>query len=181
MGPKDEANLELAVEKLNRVIRVLGEQNFHLEQRLATLYRFFFIAFSLLVISLSFLVIILAKQMPQITHAIAKMNGYFATVSNEMSRVDRSMQVMEENMDSMPSIISNVDRIHGDMAYLSSDIGKMSMTMDNMDDNMGWMTTNLADMRHSFGIMDHTVYGMGRSVNQMSTPMRMFNWMIPFQ
>ena len=51
MNPKDEANLELAIDKLNRVIRVLGEQSSYLEHRLATLYRYFFVSFSILVIS----------------------------------------------------------------------------------------------------------------------------------
>ncbi len=97
-----------------------------------------------------------------------------------MSRIHRSMRVMEENMESMPFIILNVDRIHADMGYLSNDIGIMATTMDHMDDNMGRMTTNMADMRHSFSVMDVTVYGMGRSVNRMSSPMQMFNWIMPF-
>jgi len=181
MSPKDEANLELAIDKLDRVIRALGEHNFQLEQRLATLYRSFFVAFSLLVLSISFLVIILSRQMPDIAHAIATMNAYFTTVSNEMSRVDRSMRIMKQNLGSMPHIITHVDRINGDMTYLSNDVGTMATTMDNMDDNMGRMTVNMADMRNSFEAMDQTVYGMGRSVDQMSKPMHMINWMMPFR
>jgi hypothetical protein len=181
LTPRDEERLDEAVGGLGRIVRGLESRQSRLEQRLTGLYRVAFAGFTLVVVTLSSLVIILSQQVPHMTTAIRDMNGRFASVAADMVRVERAMAAMTGHVASLPQIVTSVDRIQGSTVSMRVDVTAMAQTLSGIDADLGATVLGVADMRQSFEIMDAGVMRMGRDVNQMSGPFRLFNQMNPFR
>jgi uncharacterized protein YoxC len=181
MNPETQDRIDTSIEKLQNVLGLLSQQQAAVEIRLALVSRMALIAFFVVVVSISFLVIILSTQVPQMAVAIDTMNRYFGDISDDMYAMRRSMRMMTENVDSMPGMVTSIDGIHGDVDIMTGDITVMTGHMSAIDNNLGQLTVHVGDMGQSFRIMDRTVLQMTRDVNHMSKPMRMFNQMNPFR
>lgn len=181
LTPRDEERLDEAVEGLGRIVRGLESRQSRLEHRLTSLYRVAFAGFTLVVLSLSSLVIILSQQVPHMTTAIRDMNGFFASVAADMVRVERTMAAMTGHVASLPQIVASVDRIQGSTLAMRAEVTVMAGTLSGIDADLAATILRVGDMRQSFEIMDAGVMRMGRDVNQMSAPFRLFNQMNPLR
>jgi archaellum component FlaC len=74
-----------------------------------------------------------------------------------------------------------MDDIHGSVAFMSNDVAAMAVDLGTMDDTVIGLSANIHDMRQSFEFMEQNVGRMGADVNQLSQPMRMFNFFNPFR
>lgn len=181
MDPRDDAALDAAMARFGALIRRMDERQTRIANSLARLYQIAFAAFAVLVASVSFLTIILARQVPQITAVITDMNDRFASVAEDMVIIERRMRGIDTAMQTLPRVVGEVDRVHLSVAFMSNDVALMSGSIGSLDDSIGLITASVGDMRQSFEVMQHNVAVMGRDVNHMSQPMRMFNWMNPFR
>jgi uncharacterized protein YoxC len=181
MNPEIEERIDTSVKKLQTVLGLLNDQQAAVERRLALVSRMALIAFFIVVASISFLVIILSTQVPQMAVAIDTMNRYFGDISDDMYTMRRSMRMMTENVDSMPGMVASIDSIHSDVDLMSGDVSLMTGHMSAIDGSLGQLTLHVGDMGQSFRIMDQSVLQMTRDVNQMSKPMRIFNQINPFR
>ena len=177
----DEEGLDQAIDRLHRILHRLDTRQSRMEHRLANLYQTAFVAFTVIVVSISFLVIILSRQVPGMTAAINDMNARFASVADNMDRMDRTVADMRDHVESLPLIIANVDRIDGSVGEMSGEVTAMSGALTAIEQGVTGMTNNIGDMRGSFQVMEHTVGDMSRDVNHLSQPMRMFNRMNPLR
>ncbi len=177
----DDERLDQAIERIANIVERLHARQERLEHRIATLYQGVAIAFTVVVASLSFLVIILSQQLPGMTAAIRQMNDRFANVAANMAHMDRSVGQMKGNVDRFPEIVANLDRIHFGVAGLSDDVGAMGATMAGIDLDLGAMAANIGDLRQSFEVMEVNVGRMGRDVNHLSSPARVINQFNPFR
>ncbi|MEA3638522.1 MAG: hypothetical protein VBE63_01095 [Lamprobacter sp.] len=181
MELRDEQALDQAMVRFSGLMRRIDARQSQLEARVALLYQLLFGAVIVLVASLSFLTIILSRQIPDATAAVTGLNAHFAQVADNMDRIEHSMRVIDTSMQSLPRVISHVDTMHGGVAFMSQDVTQIAQSITTIDDSVGRMSTNLTDMRQSFRLMEDTVGRMGQDVSHLSQPMRMFNWMNPFQ
>jgi hypothetical protein len=181
MDPRDEDRLDEAIARFAGLIRAIEQRQSATESRLAGLYQLTFVAFIVVVASISFLTIILSQQMPDITAALMAMNADFVQVADDMDRVERSIRRMAEDVHRLPGIIAEVDRMHTSTGFMANDVDRLSLLFAEMDGSIGTMEVGVTDMRQSFEIMQINVGRMGSDVNHMSQPMRMFNWMSPFR
>lgn len=181
MNAQDEQALDEAIDRFAGLIRRIDARQGRLEARVTLLYQLLFGAVIVLVASLSFLTIILSRQIPDATAAVTGLNEHFARVADNMDAMERSVRVIDEGMRTMPKIIGHVDQIHGGIAFMSHDVTEIAGSIGAIDGSVDAMTLSLADMRQSFQVMEQTVGRMGQDVNHMSQPMRMFNWMNPFR
>jgi hypothetical protein len=107
----DEERIDEAIDRLQRVIALIGEQQAFTERRISALSRFALFDLFVVVLSISVLVIILSIQAPELRHAVANMNRHFGTIADDMYSVRRSMSQMTEDVASLPGIIGQVDSI----------------------------------------------------------------------
>lgn len=177
---QDEQVLQV-VRTLQNIIEIQQNRQQSLVKRVNLLYRISFIAITVLVLSLSIMVIVLATYLPGLTQSITKMNQYFSDITDDMEVMRRSMYVMQENVDALPSIIRNIDHMHSSTQQMSRDVNNMSGHMSGINQTMQTMTVSVTDMKQSFQTMDQSVYQMRRDVDHMSKPMRMFNSVNPFR
>ncbi|MCU0935607.1 MAG: hypothetical protein MUF66_05935 [Gammaproteobacteria bacterium] len=181
LTPRDEERLDEAVERLGRTIRALHSRQAHLERRLVGLYRIAFAGFTLVVVTVSSLVIILSRQVPDMTVAMRDMNGRFASVAADMARVERTIESMTGHVAALPEIVASVDGIQGSTAAMRADVTQMAGTLSAIDADLAAVALGVADMRLSFEVMSAGVARMGRDVGHMSGPFRLFNRMNPLR
>mgnify|MGYP001812692812 CR=1 FL=1 len=181
LTPRDEERLDEAVDRFERIITALETRQSDLEHRLANMVRLAFVAFTLIVASISFLVIILSRQVPEMTEAIGAMNTRFASVANDMARMDRIVANMSGNMNAMPDMVANVDRIGASVAGMTGQVENIAGTLQAIDADVAGMALAVTDMRGSFELTEASLRAMGLDVNRMSGPFRMFNQINPFR
>jgi hypothetical protein len=181
MQTQDEQQLDRALERFTALMRHIDARQTRMENRLTGLFALSLVAFVIVVVSLSFLTIILSQQVPGMTGAITEMNQRFGQIAEDMVAMERSVAAMGRNMDSMPRLVGHMDQVHGSVAFMSNDVAAMAGDLGALDLSVVGMTAQLGDMRQSFEIMEQSVARMGADVNHMSQPMRMFNFMNPFR
>lgn len=181
MRATDDQALDQAMDRFAGLIRRIDARQSRIEARVALLYQLVFGAVVLLVASLSFLTIMLSRQLPDATAAVTRLNGQFARVADNMDQMERSVSSIEVGMQTFPEVIGHVDSMHGGIAFMSQDVTEVAGSVTIIDSNVDTMSRSLADMRQSFQLMEQTVGSMGQDVNRMSQPMRMFNWMNPLR
>ncbi|MGB5734564.1 MAG: hypothetical protein WBM40_08990 [Thiohalocapsa sp.] len=181
MDPRDEDQLDDAIERFARLMGAIESRQSRLESRLSSAQQLVFVAFLIVVASLSFMSILLSQQVPGMTAAITEMNGRFGDIADDMVHMERAVRMMGDDMNSLPTMVSHVDNIHGGVAFMSNDVADMSGHMAQIDNGVGAMEQSMLEMRQSFEIMEQNVARMGQDVNHMSQPMRMFNWMNPLR
>jgi len=177
----DEQVLDQAMERFARLIKRIDARQSRIEARVTLLYQFLFGAVIVLVASLSFLTVILSRQIPDATAAVTELNAHFARVADSMDAMERSVRVIDQGVSSLPEIIGHVDQMHGGVAFMSQDVTEIAGAIGTIDASMGTMALSLGDMRQSFQVMELNVERMRQDVNHLSQPMRMFNWMNPFR
>ncbi|RKT43838.1 hypothetical protein [Thiocapsa rosea] len=177
----DEERIDEAIDRLQRVIRLLGERQEFLDRRISVLSRLALFDLFAVVLTISLLIIILSVQAPELRNAVATMNIHFGAMSDDMFSIRRSMARMTEDVASLSGIIAQVDNIHGDVADMSGSVGTMTGRVARMNTNLGHMTLQVNDMSLSFAVMDDSLMRMMQDVNHMSKPMRFFNQMNPFR
>lgn len=177
----DEVRIDEAIDRLQRVIRLLGERQEFLDRRISALSRLALFDLFAVVLTISLLVIILSVQAPELRNAVATMNIHFGAMSDDMYSIRRSMARMTEDVAGLPGIIAQIDHIQGNVGHMSGSIGTMTERVATMNTNLGHMTLQVNDMSLSFAVMDDSLMRMRQDVDHMSKPMRFFNQMNPFR
>ena len=177
----DNERIDATIERFARVIQRLEHRQARLEGRMSSLYQSAAVAFGIMVVSLSFLVIVFWRYVPVMNAAIGEMNHRFSLVADDMVRMDHRVGQMDGHLYSFPRIVENIDRIHGSVGTMSDDVSALGVSVVAIDRDMGLMNASVGDMRHSFEIMEINVGDMRRSVDHLSKPMQFFNQMNPLR
>lgn len=177
----DEERIDEAIDRLQQVIRLLGERQEFLDRRISVLSRLALFDLFAVVLTISLLIIILSVQAPELRNAVATMNIHFGAMSDDMFSIRRSMARMTEDVASLPGIIAQVDNIQGHVGQMSGRVGTITERVATMNANLGLMTLQVNDMSLSFAVMGDSVMRLMQDVNHMSKPMRFFNQMNPFR
>lgn len=173
-------SLDHSIDRLGLVLQRIEERQNILEGRFQGLYQIAAVALAVIVISITLLVVVLSYQLPYMTTAMVEMNEKFARVSNDMAKMDRVVVDMNLNMQTLPQIIAHVDRVNNSLVAVDTSVSLIGDNMVRIDNNLGNITVGVRDMRGSFQLMEGNVARMGRNTNQLSQPMRIFNFFNPF-
>jgi hypothetical protein len=173
-------SLDHSIDRLGLLLQRIEERQNVLEGRFQTLYQTAAVALAVIVVSITLLVVVLSYQLPHMTTAMIQMNEKFSRVSNDMAKMDLVVADMNLNMQSLPEIITHVDRMNDSLVAVDTSVSLIGDNMVRIDNNLGNITVSVRDMRGSFQFMEGNVARMGRNTNQLSQPMRMFNWFNPF-
>ncbi|MEA3640639.1 MAG: hypothetical protein VBE63_11945 [Lamprobacter sp.] len=177
----DAEALDLAIGRFAGLVRRIDAQQRRIEVRVKLLYQLLFGAVVVLVASLSYMTVMLSLQLPEATATVTLLNDRFAGIADNMDRMERSVRSIQMEMRVLPELIGHVDSMHGAVAFMSHDMLDIAGAVAQMDSSVEHISSSLTHMRGSFEVMQQTVGGMGRDLNQMSQPMRLFNQMNPLR
>ncbi|NCA70529.1 MAG: hypothetical protein EOM91_10555 [Sphingobacteriia bacterium] len=177
----NEERIDEAIDRLERVILLLGERQDGLDRRIAALSTFALFDLFIVVLSISLLVVILSAHAPQLSAAVSNTNQYLRTMSDDMFNIQRSITRMREDVASLPEMVAQVDAIQGHVGAMGEHIGTMTGRVSAMNAHITGMSRQVNDLSLSFQVMDETIVRINQDVHHLSKPMRFFNQMNPFR
>jgi len=175
-----EAILEESVIKLKNIIEMQQTRQQTVVRRVDMLYKISFIAFTVIVFSMSLLMIVMASQMPELTKSIGNMNTHFASITEDMEVMRHKMHIMQDSVSSLPPIIQGIDTMQSSTGDMSGNVAQMTNHMLRINQNLSQLSHSVTDMQQSFKTVDNTVLDMRGDVQHLSQPIRLFNTMNPF-
>ena len=153
-------------------------------RRTTQIIRFGMTSIIMLGAALFYLIYILTTDFAVIRTHMEKMSGHmssmesdFTAVAGDISRVQRTLIAVNENITIMPAMNISVANMDTSLVALSGDLNSMLEQIYTMNTSVGNMAGNLQLMNRQFTDMNITVGHMAGNVNQISKPMKMF----PFQ
>jgi uncharacterized protein YoxC len=177
---KDQA-IQTALKTFSRIMSLRDKMNTRVAERVTLLVRTSLIGFGLVMGAFLFMVMVLSTQMSHITKTITTMNEHFTAMNNDMDSMLFAMNKMDKNVATLPVMVKHMDSMYHHVNHMSKNMTVINKDMGVMSEDMTRLATDVSDMKQSFTHLDASVWKMQKNVDHMSTPMRMFNRMNPFQ
>ncbi|MBF0155121.1 MAG: hypothetical protein HQL64_15385 [Magnetococcales bacterium] len=148
-------------------------------RRVTILMRATMLYFGLLGVLLSVIIHILTIQMGDLISTVEIINRHFTQMTKDMGTMQREVSAIGAKVHTMPVITAEVVKMQESMQRLGTSAESISTLMNGITLNIGQINGDVSRMSYTFQAMDHEVSGIGMGVNRMSTPMKMFNSIMP--
>jgi methyl-accepting chemotaxis protein len=187
----DDKNARELAEIVESAMHEFSEAMYHREQlsvrigrRTTQIIRFGMFGLSVLGLIMFYLLYILTSDFSKITSNMASiaermtnMDGNFATVSQDMGHLRKTLTLMNDSITVMPLMNHTVEGINDNLGALSGDLHAMLEQIDRMNGSVSVMTNSMQLLNRQLGDMNLNVGSMSGNMHQMAKPMKMF----PFQ
>jgi hypothetical protein len=117
---------------------------------------------------------VITDRMGVMSENVAGMRGNFDETTARMGDIDRSVAHMTQNVAYIPGMERDMLRMRHDFSAMTETMSGLSPNMQQIDLTLAGMDYDMAQMNTVFGHLNLNVFSMGRDVNTMSGPMRMF-------
>jgi hypothetical protein len=165
VGPEED--LDYQGQRTARTTQVISQIAFGIAMLLTPVV--FFLIGSL-VLSMG----VITDRMGVMAENVAGMRGNFDETTARMDDIDRSVAHMTHNVAFIPGMERDMLRMRHDFSAMTGTMNGLSPNMQQIDQALAGMDFDMAQMNNVFGHLNLNVFSMGRDVNTMSTPLRMF-------
>ena len=184
-GTREIAEIvEKALADFRKGMEAREQLSVRIGRRTTQIIRFGMFGLSVLGLALFYLIFILTKDFATITDEMERMSvnltnmeGYFSSVSSDLTGIRQTMLVLNDNIMVLPVISSTVGNMDASLATMSGDLRTVTAQMDSMNSNMASVNGNMQIMNKQITDMNMLMGHMAGNVKQISKPMKMF----PFQ
>ncbi len=134
------------------------------------------------------LIVILLSDMGDITKRLDEVASYMKEINkniiivgknvngmtDSIDLVKNSIDEMDKNVAFMPALNDSTTKISTEMIAINYSLNKMTAHIDSLTINIDEMGTNMAIMTHQVGGLNNSLGMMGRNVDRMAAPIKMF-------
>ena len=120
------------------------------------------------------------SKMDDMIVALNTMNIKFSSMAQDMTAMKTTLYDMENNVAYVPAITRATADMTGTVGIMRSSVETMRQTIGQLNNEVHVTTGQVTNMNRHIRTLDPAVQHMGRDVNRMSGPMRMFNIFNPF-
>ena len=117
---------------------------------------------------------VITDRMGVMSENVAGMRGNFDETTARMGDIDTSVAHMAGNVAYIPGMERDMLRMRHNFADMTATMDVLAPNMQQIDQTLAGMDFDVAQMNNVFGHLNLNVFSMGRDVNTMSSPMRMF-------
>ncbi|MBF0399345.1 MAG: hypothetical protein HQL90_01105 [Magnetococcales bacterium] len=171
--------LRQSVTHFRDAMNVRSRLNLRVAIRVTAILRVGMISLGVVAIIFLFLLLVLTSKITYMIDVIDTMNSQFTSMSRDMGEMRTVIVQMDQYMATMPVIVQEVDAMKGTVSALNGHINDIATRMQKIDQGLTSITTHVGNMTATFRVMDGSVHGIGRDVNRISRPMKLFNNMSP--
>ena len=150
------------------------QMNMRVAKRMTILIRGLMFVAALVLLSLFALITILTENTNNINNTITTINNHFSSMTENMHEVRVSVNNMERNIRVMPHILEKFDSMTTDIDRMNSHINSLSENMSKINHYMSFLDHDILLMSQTFSQMDRTVHRIDVDVNNLSSPMKMY-------
>lgn len=175
-----EEHFRQATKDFGKAMEIRTAMSLRVAKRVTAILRIGMVSFGVVAILLLSMLYAFTSKMDQMIVALNTMNHQFSSMSEDMSTLKLTMYTMERNMSYMPAITLATRDISGTISGMSAEVNGMRKTVANLNYEVYGITNQVGNITWQMSRLDPAVQHMGRDVNRMSGPMRMFNNINPF-
>ena len=175
-----EEKFRQAAEDFSKAMEIRTSMNFRVARRVTAILRIGMVSFGVVAVILLSMLYAFTSKMDEMIVALNTMNHQFSSMSEDMSKMKVTMHAMARDISHMPAVTLATRDIRNTIGGMRIEIDGMNKTVANLNYEVYGITNQVGNMTWQMSMLDPAVRNMGRDVNRMSGPMRMFNQINPF-
>lgn len=175
-----EAEFRQAAKDFGNAMEIRTTMNLRVAKRVTAILRIGMVSFGVVALLLLSMLYAFTSKMDEMIVALNTMNHQFTSMSKDMSTLKLTIHNMERDMSHMPAITLATRDIRGTIGGMRVEIDGMQNTVANLNYEVHGITNQVSNITWQMSLLDPAVRHMGRDINRMSGPMRMFNNINPF-
>ena len=172
---EQEAYVRQATEDFRKAMEIRNAMSVRVAKRVTAILRIGMVSLGMVTIILMIMLYAFTSKMGEMIVALNTMNTQFSSMAQDMSAMKTTLYGMEHNVAHVPAITRATTDMTGTVGIMRSSVGTMQQTIDKLNHEVHTMTSQVGNMAWQIRTLDPAVQHMGRDVNRMSGPMRMFN------
>jgi methyl-accepting chemotaxis protein len=172
---EQEARIRQATEDFHRAMEIRNAMSVRVAKRVTAILRIGMVSLGVVTIILMMMLYAFTSKMGEMIVALNTMNTEFSSMAQDMTAVKTTLYDMEHNITYVPAITRATADMTGTVGIMRGSVEAMQKTIGQLNNEVHATTGQVANMTQQIRTLDPAVQHMGRDVNRMSGPMRMFN------
>ena len=172
---EQEKQIRRATEDFIKAMEIRSATNVRVARRVTAILRIGMVSFGVLALILLLMLYSFTSKMDEMIVALSTMNMQFSSMSEDMTLMRSTLSSMERSISYVPAITLATRDITSTVGEMRAEVDGMKATIVSLDHEIYGITNQVNNMTSQISLLDPTVQHIGRDVNRMSGPMRMFN------
>jgi uncharacterized protein YoxC len=179
LTPEQHLAIRQAAADFKRSMEIRSSLNLRVARRVTAILRIGMISFAVIAVLMIAMIGAFTSKMGDMMVALDTMNRQFTSMAGNMRQMRHTMDTMNTHISLLPIIASETSLMTVTVGSLEGTVSTMSGEVGTINQGIGNITQDVGQMTGTFRVLEPTVQGIGRNVNQMSKPMKMFQQMMP--
>lgn len=175
MTASQEERIRRAMEDFNKAMELRSAMNIRVAKRVTGILRIGMVSFGVVTLILVLMLYAFTSKMDQMIVALNTMNGQFSSMSKDMSTMKTTLYSMEHNIAYVPLITQTTSSMSDSVGDMRAEVNGMKNIISALNFQVYGVTDKVNNITGQMGELDPAVQHIGRDVNRMSGPMRLFN------
>ena len=172
---QQEQRIREATADFSRAMEIRNAMSLRVAMRVTAILRIGMVSLGVVTLILLLMLYAFTSKMDAMIAALETMNVEFLSMSEDMSIMRTTLSDMEHNISHVPAITLATSDITGSVDGMRIEVANMNQTIGSLNNQVHVVTGQVTNMTWQMRGLDPAVQHMGRDVNRMSGPMRMFN------
>ncbi len=170
-----EQQLLRATQDFSRAMEIRNSMSVRVARRVTAILRIGMVSLGAVTLILLMMLYAFTSKMDEMIIALNTMNEEFSSMSQDMTLMKTTLYGMERNISHVPAITQATSDITGTVGEMRAEVDNMTQAIGSLNNQTHGITSQVSNMTWQMRGLDPAVQHMGRDVNRMSGPMRMFN------
>ena len=179
ISTEQEERIRQATEDFSKAMDIRSATNVRVARRVTAILRIGMVSFGVVTLILLLMLYAFTSKMDEMIVALNTMNQQFSSMSEDMSMMTTTLYGMERNISYVPAITLATKDIRSIVGKMRVEVDGMKGTIANLNHGVYEITNQVSNMTSQISSLDPAVQHIGRDVNRMSGPMRLFNNLNP--
>lgn len=176
---EQEARIRQATEDFRKAMEIRNAMSVRVARRVTAILRIGMVSLGVVTIILMMMLYAFTSKMDEMIVALNTMNTEFSSMAQDMTTMKTTLYDMEHNISHVPAITRATADITGTVGIMRTGVDNMNETIGQLNNEVHATTNQVNNMTWQIRTLDPAVQHMGRDVNRMSGPMRLFNMFNP--
>jgi hypothetical protein len=172
---EQEAQVRQATEEFRKAMEIRNAMSVRVARRVTAILRIGMVSLGVVTVILLMMLYAFTSKMDEMIVALNTMNVEFSSMAQDMTMMKTTLTGMERNISHVPAITLATSDITDTVGGMRGGVYNMQQTIGNLNNEVHAITNQVNNLTWLIRAIDPAVQHMGRDVNRMSGPMRMFN------
>lgn len=170
-----EERIRHAMQDFSRAMEIRSAMNLRVAKRVTAILRIGMVSFGVVTLILVLMLYAFTSKMDEMIVALNTMNGQFSSMSKDMTKMKMTLYNMEQNIAYVPVITLTTSNMSNTVGGMRAEVDGMKDIIAGLNFQVYGITDKMSNITGQMSALDPAVQHIGRDVNRMSGPMRLFN------